>query len=143
MRARHASVVIWVSASRTGTEALTGRAAGRDVVVGIVMAAVMIWLASDSETGVLLVWPVRAKNTSSRLGCSTVALVISSWWFRRAMRTSAAWLASLSWTLNPDPDGERIGVTRVSSAASATAFAVSTPSAIWTRRLDVPIWVLS
>ena len=37
----------------------------------------------------------------------------------------------------------RIGVLLVSSAASATAFAVSEPLTSWTRRLDVPILALS
>jgi hypothetical protein len=37
MRARQASVVIWVSASRRGTDAWTERAAGRGVVVAVVV----------------------------------------------------------------------------------------------------------
>ena len=52
-------------------------------------------------------------NTSSRLGCSTVALVMSSWWSRSAMRTSAASLASAQLTLNAEPVAATIGVSPV------------------------------
>jgi len=41
MRARHASVVIWLRASRRGTDACTVRATGRPVVIGLVVVAVM------------------------------------------------------------------------------------------------------
>ena len=63
--------------------------------------------------------------------------------WRRAIRTSAATLASDSETLNPVPVGKSTGTWRDTSPATTDAARASAPSASCTRRLEPPTCAFS
>jgi len=125
MRARHASVVIWVRASRRGTDACTVRATGRrgDWVGG---GCGHDWLASVSGYGFHSCAGQSEKHlVEARLfdgGARDIELVVPQ---RDEDVGSLVGVAQRE--AESELVGEMIGVTRVSSAASATAFAVSAP----------------
>src|ERR1039457_2837977 len=72
IRARHASVVIWLRVSRTVTDSLTVCAVGRDVVVGIVIAVVMtLVLAASPSVASCATLSMSPAGSSTRTQAST------------------------------------------------------------------------